>query len=660
MAPKRRTKRVSNSKPSLDPAALSNAVRVQRAPAIRPQLATLSESVPAGDQWLHEIKFDGYRFMCYLLRREVRLITRGGHDWTSRFAEIADAIRRVPVDEAILDGELIGFDVQGRPTFNAMQNSLRAGGSRRLQLHLFDLPYCDGYDLRQSPLIERKTLLQKLVGSAAQPALHYSEHVVGHGDDVFNQACERGLEGTISKRLDSHYVSTRTASWLKNKCKQRQEFVIGGFTRSESDRSGLGALVLGYYEAGRLIYCGRVGTGFDRETLQSLYAELVEREQHRTPFAVPPVGADARHVHWVKPELIAEVEFGLWTEDGRLRHATFIRLRTDKRPDEVVRETPLRKSQSRHTAAAAPRRQSMDRRGPTGAGDEIAGVQLSNPQRVMYPQGHRGITKRDVAAYYETIADRILPHIVNRPLTIVRCPKGLPSKCFYQRHLNQTMPAALRSVNVREDDRLVQYIVLDDLAGLISLVQHSTLEIHPWGSQVDSIEQPDRLVFDLDPGPGVSWKRVVEAARSAREVLASIKLQSFVQTSGGKGLHVIVPIVPRAGWPEAKSFCEAVAQFMAKREPSKYTATLSKARRVDRIFVDYLRNGRGATSVAPYSTRARAEATVACPIRWEELSTVRSASAFTLRNVLKRLAALKADPWQGYFALKQHLPAPDL
>ena len=641
--------RTRKRRPELSVASLPNAVQIATAPTIKPQLATATEVVPVGDGWLHEIKFDGYRLMCYLHKGHVRLITRGGHDWTSKYREVADALAKLKVNSAVLDGELIAFDDKGRPTFNAMQNATRRAGSRRLELHLFDVPYCDGYDLRRTPLVDRKTLLKELLNGAVEP-LHFSDHVIGQGDKVFRQACQGGLEGTISKRVDSHYVSSRTSSWLKNKCKRRQEFVIGGYSTAEGSRSGFGALLLGVYEGDRLVYCGRAGTGFDQATLASLYKQLTKLEQAGNSFAVPPTGIEAKGAHWVKPVLVAEIEFGDWTEDNRLRHPVFVGLRSDKPPTKVVREEPI--------AAPSVRTSIIDAK-PTKAtsGTQVAGVTLSNPDRVMYPKP--GVTKLDLARFYEQIAGWILPHIVNRPLTIVRCPKGLPSKCFYQRQLTDSLPPTLRGVRVREDSEVVQYIVLDDLAGLISLVQFSTLEIHPWGSLADDIERPNRLIFDLDPGPAVTWKRVVEAALTTRDILAAANLQSFVQTSGGKGLHVIVPIVPRAEWDEAKAFCRAVAQVMAAREPRKYTATLSKSKREGKVFVDYLRNGRGATSVASYSTRARDSASVATPVAWEELSQVRRADGFAVKNLLKRLQSQRADPWQSYFNVRQHLPSAD-
>lgn len=648
MAKSPKPRRARRSGPKLSAETLPNAAPVRAAPTIAPQLATVTTAVPVGEEWLHEIKFDGYRLMCYVHKGTVRLITRGGHDWTAKYREIADAIAKLDVSDAVLDGELIALDYQGRATFNAMQSAmLAAAKSRRLQLHLFDLPYCDGFDLRRSPLIDRKRLLKHLLAEADDP-LHYSDHVIGRGDEVFRQACQRRLEGIISKRVDSHYVSSRTSSWLKNKCKHRQEVVIGGYSDPEGKRKGFGALLAGVYEGDKLVYCGRVGTGFDEAALAPLTKRLSKLKLTKSAFDVPPTRVEAKGAHWVKPLLVAEVEFGEWTDDHRLRHPVFLGLRTDKPATQVVRE---RADINTPVVAAT---DSIGGKFMSGA--TVSDVALSNPDRMLYPKAK--VTKRDLAEFYETIAKWILPHIVNRPLTIVRCPKGLPNKCFYQRHLNETLPPTLRGVRVREGSELVQYIVLDNLAGLISLVQLSTLEIHPWGSMADDVERPNRLIFDLDPGPGVPWKRVVEAARTTRDILAAAELQSFVQTSGGKGLHVVVPIVARAGWDEAKAFCKAVAQLMASREPTKYTATLSKSRREGKVFVDYLRNGRGATSVASYSSRARDTASVATPLTWAELPGLRRANGFSVRNLPRRLDALKADPWESFFTLRQQLPTP--
>jgi len=639
--------RASKRRTAVQAASLPNAVQIAKAPTISPQLATTTASVPTGDGWLHEIKFDGYRLMCYLNKGTVRLITRGGHDWTAKYQEVADSLSELNVNDAVLDGELIAFDIKGRSTFNAMQNATRRSGSRRLELHLFDVPYCNGYDLRRTPLIDRKVLLKEMLLDADE-GLHFSDHIIGHGEKMFREACQHGLEGTISKRVDSQYVSSRTSSWLKNKCKHRQEFVIGGYSDPEGARSGFGALLVGVYEGKKLVYCGRVGTGFDQATLSSLYKQLLKLQLAKTAFDVSPTGADAKGAHWVKPDLVAELEFSEWTDDNRLRHPVYLGLRADKPASRVVREHALTATPAKVTSTNAAGLK-------TASGVTVAGVALSNPDRMLYPKVK--VTKRNLAEFYEAIAERILPHIINRPLTIVRCPKGLPSKCFYQRHMNETLPPTLRGVRVCEGDEVVQYIVLDDLAGLVSLVQLSTLEIHPWGAMADAIDRPNRLIFDLDPGPGVPWKRVVEAAMTTRDILASANLQSFVQTSGGKGLHVIVPIMPRADWDEAKAFCKAVAQVMATREPKKYTATLSKSKREGKVFIDYLRNGKGATSVASYSARARDGASVATPLSWEELPDLRRADAFTVKNLPQRLQAQKADPWKAYFKLRQYLPA---
>ncbi|MGD9720896.1 MAG: DNA ligase D [Pirellulales bacterium] len=657
-------------------AALPGAQRAALPKALRPELATLVARVPAGDDWIHELKFDGYRLLTFIDHGHVRLVTRNGNDWTRRFAKVAAAVRKLPLQSAVLDGEIVSLDPQGRSNFQQLQNLMRSGSNRSLAYYVFDLPYLDGFDLARTPLLQRKDALAALLqASGAEPAgtLRLSDHIQGHGQEVLAEACRAGMEGIISKRADSTYQQARSQSWVKIKCLKRQEFVIGGYTRPSGSRAGFGALLLGYYDAGRLVYAGRVGTGFTSDTLRQMLAELTKRKAETTPFSNPPRGAAVRGVTWVQPELVAEVEFSQWTDDGVLRHPSFQGLREDKDPRQIVREVALptaapaeasrdhspraragRVKKTARRAAAADSRTDRSKSGrPSAADNLIAGVRISNPDRVLYAE--HDITKQQLAEYYESIADWILPYLVNRPLTLVRCPKGTGGHCFYQKHMTSSLPDTLRGVAIKEKDEAAEYVVLDDLSGLISLVQMSVLEIHPWQAPADAVESPDQMIFDLDPGPGVGWEQLVAAAREIRRQIEKHALQSFVRTSGGKGVHVVVPLKPGSTWDNIKSFARELAEQLAREQPDAYVATASKSQRRGKIYIDYLRNSRGATAVASYSTRAREGAPVALPLRWEELGKLTAANQFTVRNVPRRLGALKRDPWEGFFTVRQTL-----
>lgn len=678
-APKARP--VTREGKSPDVSTLTNARRAAQPDFIEPQLATLVKEVPRGEQWLHEIKFDGYRILAVLKGGEVRLITRHEQDWTARFAGIAEVLSKLPLDQAILDGEMVVLRPDGVSSFQAMQNLLRSGETTNLVYYVFDLPHCQGYDLTKTPLLKRKEFLRGiLAGQTEDGPVRYSDHVSGKGDTVLQHACRLAMEGIICKRANAPYQSGRSQSWVKVKCIKRQEFVIGGYTDPSGARKGFGALLLGFYDKDdRLRYCGKVGTGFNAESLHQMHKQLSALKTDRPAFKNPPRGAAFRGGHWIRPELVAEIEFSEWTEDDILRHPSFQGLREDKSPREVVREEPqagpdakggagkapstsperkrrVRVSGAAHAGStrsrsglAAPPRDVL-RAVPTGL--TVAGITLSNPDRILYPE--QGITKEALARYYEQVADRILPHLAGRPLSLVRCPAGHEEGCFFQKHVSEHLPKAIRGIPIREKNEKGKYFAIDDLAGLISLVQIGVLEIHIWGSREGHVEQPDLIVFDLDPGPDVDWGDVVKAARLVRDVLAGLKLESFVKTSGGKGLHVVIPTKPGPDWDQVKAFTKLIATQIAEREPDKYTAIMSKSRRTSRIFIDYLRNSRGATSIAPYSTRARPGAPVSTPLRWDELARIKAANAFTIENLPKRLRSGK-DPWEGFYDLRQSI-----
>jgi bifunctional non-homologous end joining protein LigD len=446
---------------------------------------------------------------------------------------------------------------------------------------------------------------------------------------------------------------------VKIKCLKRQEFVVGGFTEPSGSRKGFGALLLGYFEKGDLIYCGRVGTGFTEETLSMLSQRLFSLEQHEPPFKNPPTGREARGAHWISPQLVVDVEFTGWTDEEALRHPSYKGLREDKRPDEVALEKeespagdvpPVEKTEPARRGKNTARTMTS---GKSSAKSKIAGVSLSNPDRILYPE--QGVTKLQLALFYKEIADWILPHVVRRPLTLVRCPQGHQNECFYQKHLEEALPETMRGVTIREKEGEGIYIVIDDLPGLISLVQLGVLEIHPWGARDDDVERPDMMVFDLDPGPDVPWDAVIRAARLLHDRLDKLRLTNFLKTTGAKGLHVVVPLERRAGWEEVKAFSKALVEDVVKAEPHNYVATMSKAKRKGKIFIDYVRNSRGATSIAAYSTRARSGAPVSTPIGWNELSADLPSDAFNIHNLPARLRNLRKDPWESYFEVRQSI-----
>jgi bifunctional non-homologous end joining protein LigD len=646
-----RSNRDGGDRSSPDPAEVPGARRAALPKFVQPQLATLVERPPDGDGWLHELKHDGYRILARVEHRRAQLFSRNARDWTEKFPTVAEALGRLPVEEAILDGEVTLLLPDGTSSFQALQNFGSGAARGQLAYMVFDLLYLDGRDLTGARLEDRKAALARLLASANDQAaaLRYSDHVVGAGADFFAHACKLGLEGIVSKKRDAPYRGTRGPEWLKIKCLKQQEIVIGGYTEPEGSRIGIGALLGGVFESGRLVYVGKIGTGFDNRMLRDLQQRLSRLEQKTSPFASRPAGA--ARAHWVKPELVAQVSFSEWTSDGKLRHPAFQGLREDKPADSVVRERPATTEDEMKRTARAPR---SSRSAKTTAEAVVAGVRLTHADRVLYPS--HGTTKLDLARFYESIAKWILPHLEDRPTTLVRCPEGAHKPCFYQKHVGYWAPESLRQVKIQEKRKVGEYLVVDSLASLIGLVQIGILEIHTWNSVVKRLEQPDRVVFDLDPGPGVEWAQVIECARVIREALHTLELESFVKTTGGKGLHVVAPLVPGPSWDEASAFAGAVADTVARANPRRYITSMAKAERRGKIFIDYLRNIRGATSVAAYSTRATPQATMSVPLTWDELSTKITSDHFTIANVPQRMAGLTADPWAAYWRTRQSLP----
>lgn len=649
----RRTKRLPR---------VAGAVKAELPHSLKPQLATRSESTPEGDDWIHEVKYDGYRLLCRLEGGQSRLFTRDGHDWTHRFPEIAAAAGGLSVGAAWLDGEAVAVGEDGHPAgFSALQRALSEKDTRHIVYCAFDLPYLDGMDLRNVPLVERKKTLQSLLEKAPSARIQYVEHITGRGQEFFDECIKAGLEGIISKRADSRYRGERSASWLKIKGHETGEFVVGGFSEPKGGRTGLGALLLGEHDdAGGLRYVGRVGTGFDARMLTALRGRLDRLEQKKCPFTEKPGNARSG-VHWVRPELVVQVASAERTADGILRQARFEGLREDKASTEVTAErlaskqktVPNRNTEKgrRKLSAAPKRRKAATRRLPKAAVAQIASVKVTNPDRVLYPSA--GITKADLIAYYAAVAEWVLPHVAGRPLSLVRCPEGVVGDCFFQRHAGPATPTRVERLSIAGEEK--EHLVVRDLAGLAALVQMGVLEIHVWGARADRPDRPDRLIFDLDPGEGVAFAEVVETALLVRDRLGTLGLESWVKTTGGKGLHVVAPLDRRHEWKDVKDFAKRFAARIAADFPKRYLAKSSKSARRGRIYVDYLRNDRTATAVAPYSTRARDDAPVAVPLAWEELTSDIQPQSFTIQTVPERLAALDADPWEEMDDVRQSI-----
>ncbi|MBL9074483.1 DNA ligase D [Tabrizicola sp.] len=607
-----------------------------------PMLATLVKATPGDDRWLHEIKFDGYRIQAHLMDGKVRLFTRSGRDWTGRFGEaLARALAGLPAEQAILDGEVV-VEVAGRSSdFSALQADLSEGRSDRMLYYVFDLLHLNGHDLTPLPLVERKRLLATLVAKAADP-IRLSDHLDDRGEIVLRHACRMGLEGVVSKLRDSPYRAGRGQAWVKSKCSARQEFVIGGFVPSAASPRAIGSLVMGVFRGDKLHHVGRVGTGFSAAVAEGLMTRLKALETGESPFDPLLKGVEKRGVRYVRPELVAEVDFRAWTADGNLRHAAFRGLREDKEASEVTGEG--RPSPAPEDAEATPTDPPPARR-----------IKLTHPDRVYWPK--EGITKAELADYYTAVWSWIAPHVIGRPLALLRCPDGIGGQQFFQKHEWKGMNAAILRVQDPAEPKDAPSLAIATLDGLIALVQSAALEIHPWGGTLKDWERPDRIVIDLDPGEGIAWADLVAAATDVRQRLEAVGLAAFAKTSGGKGLHVVAPLQPRADWPAVKTFCRDLAQAMASEDPSRYVATITKSKRRGKILVDYLRNQRGATAVAAYSTRARPGAQVSAPVTWDELAAGAGPADFTVRTMPVRLQSLRRDPWEGFAEAARSLPA---
>ncbi|RWA66736.1 DNA ligase D [Mesorhizobium sp.] len=600
-------------------------------PTFRPvQLATLVDVVPAGDRWLHEMKYDGYRILVAVGSGQARAYTRSGLDWSHRFPSILSEASKLKVGSALIDGEAVVVDANGRSNFQALQNALK-GAPSTIDFYAFDLLQLDGEDLTRRPLLDRKEKLQAIL-PAKNPVLRYSDHILGRGEELLERFCAAGLEGVVSKLSDSPYVAARGGNWLKIKCIKRQEFVIVGWTPSDKVRA-FRSLILGVHDGGKLRYAGKVGTGFDTAELFRLMKIMAPLEQKAATVEAPR--AEVRGAHWLRPKLVAEIAFTEMTNEGTLRHPSYLGLREDKKAAAVVLETERRTAKL--TAAPA---------------NTIA---ISNRDRVIYPESN--ITKGQLADHYAAVAEIMLPWVGSRPISLVRCPQGRAKKCFFQKHDAGSFGDKVHHVGIMEKDGHEEpYLYVDDADGLMTCVQMGTIELHGWGARIEDVEKADRLVFDLDPDEGLDFEAVRAAAFQFRDILKSLGLTTFPMLTGGKGVHVIAPLTPQAEWPQVKDFAHRLAQAVAQSDPSHFTAALSKARRKGRIFVDYLRNQRGATAIMPYSARSRPGAPVAAPIAWAEMKTIDAPSHFHVGDApeLKKRAVSKS--LAGWGRADQSLP----
>ncbi len=617
-----------------------------------PMLASNADVPPQGGEWLSEIKFDGYRVIIRKDGDDIRVLTRNGLDWTKRLGAVARAAASLPAETLLADGELVALQPDGLSSFPDLQAALKEGRTDNLHLYLFDLLYQDGHDLRDLPLTERKAALVGLVPE--QDFIRVSDHLEGITDQVRKNACAMGLEGIICKRADSAYQSGRSRDWLKVKCHGREEFVVVGWTPPQGSRTGLGSLQLGFYDdGGKLHFVGGCGSGFTEATLQDTAAQLKALASEAPAQLLLTEEKPPSDIVWVTPKLVAEVQYTGWSGAGRLRHAVFLGLREDKAAADVVREVPNPEAKRQELGARSHSGRVVRAQKPAGRSAELGGVRLTHPERELWPaaDGHPAVTKQDLAGYWQTMGQTALDAIAHRPLAFVRCPDGIDGEHFFQKHANRGMPASLKEGAFDE----APYLSLEGTDGLIATAQISAVELHSWGSTLDDAGRPERLVFDLDPGDGVEWPQIVRAAHDIKARLEAEGYASWCRTSGGKGLHLVVPLVPACDWDFARAWCRGFAEKLERASPDLYVASVPKVRRRGRILIDWLRNGLGSTAIASFSPRARPHATVAVPVTWREVTDKLDPQAFTIHTVPARIAKLKADPWTGFTAARQTL-----
>ena len=614
---------------------------------IAPQLASEAATPPVGEHWVHELKLDGYRIQAHVDKSgKVRLFTRSGLDWTHRMHALARELGRLSVEGAILDGEVVVLSPDGQSSFADLQAAFDEGAAHPLTYFAFDLLHLNGRNLRQQPLTERKKLLAQMLESMPQQEMvRYGQHIETEGAAILEEACRLGAEGIVSKLATAPYTSGRTKAWVKIKCVRRQELVVAGFTKPSNGTDGIGALLLGYYQGKKLIYAGRTGTGFTQVSGQKLRRQLEAMRQKEMPFVDVP-GSAAKGALWVRPELVAEVQFSTWTADKLVRQASFKGLREDKNAAEVRREVP----------DATPAEEPAKKAKATPALARKLGFRVTHPEKIVDPE--TGLTKQALIDYYLAAAERMLPHVTGRPLSLVRCPNGAGKQCFYQKHLGPGMPPGIGGVEIPnlKGKGMETYVTVQGMESLAGLAQMNVLEIHPWGSTNADLEHPDRIVFDLDPDEAVSWPTLCDSALEVKQRLSKLGLTSFVKTTGGKGLHVVAPIRPTLEWERIKALTHAFTLQMEQDNSKLYISKMSKAARKNKIFVDYLRNERDATAVAPYSSRARVGMSAALPLEWAELKSPKPPK-FLIARFAEWSDRLKRDPWKAMLSSQQEIPA---
>lgn len=616
---------------------VANAKKAELPDHLQPQLATLVDAPPVGD-WRYEVKFDGYRILARIEGSDVRLFTRNGHDWSAKMPHQVQALRDLKLKSAWLDGEVVVAGENGLADFQALQNAFDTEHDERITYYVFDLPFLDGQDLRQVPLQDRRETLRQLLEGRESEQVKYSADFDQPVDSLLDSACRLELEGLIGKRADSPYSGRRSSDWIKLKCKQRQEFVIVGYTEPKGSRNGFGALLLALHDndSGQLRYAGKVGTGFSTTTLDSIHARLKPLEVDKPALAKPPTGADARGVHWLKPQLLAEVAYAQMTRDGVVRHSVFHGLRDDKPATAIDLERAMPK-----TRVAKPSPE-------TTLGD----LRLTHPDRVI--DASSGVTKRQVAEYYAQVAPWILPQLKDRPVALVRAPEGLGGELFFQKNAGQLHIPDVVSYSKAQAGQAA--MILNSAGSLLGAVQMNMLELHTWNGTDKDFDKPDRFVLDLDPDPALPWKAMLEATQLTLTLLDELGLKVFLKTSGGKGMHLVVPLTRRAGWDEVKDFSHAIVQYLARLFPERLSAVSGPKNRVGRIFIDYLRNGKGATTVSAYSLRAREGLPVSVPIWREELPQLKGANQWHIGNLAERLAEVD-DPWADLAKTRQSITA---
>lgn len=636
---------------------LTGAHKARLPELIKPELATLVEKVPDG-QWRYEVKFDGYRIMARIDHDEVKLFTRNGHDWTHKLPGQAEALAALHLESAWLDGEMVVVDEEGVPDFQALKNAFEAGRSDHIVYYLFDLPYLNGVDLREVPVEERRAALATVLKATDHPLLRFSDGFDEEPQALLNSACQMRMEGLIGKRVGSPYVSRRSSDWIKLKCKHRQEFVIVGFTEPKGSRSAFGALLLGLHDhdSGELRYAGKVGTGFSEATLASLHDQLKPLQTKKPAVVNPPEGAEFKTVHWLKPRLLAEVAFAEITRDGSVRHAVFHGLRDDKPAKDITEErattvktAPEKKSGAAKTTAAPKNADPA----PSQIGLDKGKVRITHPDRII--DASSGTTKMQLAQYYASVAEWILPELKDRPVALVRAPDGIAGELFFQKNAEHLAIPGITTLDPKLTGQPM--MVINNAEALIGAVQMSTVELHTWNATSDNLDKPDRFVLDLDPDPALPWKRMVEATQLTLSVLDELGLKAFLKTSGGKGIHLVVPLTRKLGWDEVKDFSHAIVSHMARLLPERFSAVSGPKNRVGRIFIDYLRNGLGATTICAYAARTREGLPVSVPIFREEVESLKGGNQWNIHNLHERLAEVGNEPWADLKKTRQSITA---